>query len=271
MDEVQTRFHPPAISTPHKDYLNISLKEVGVSQWFDKQIGELNGEKSRPNSITIADIVKTYAGRYLDNYPASYEQAKLLRDMAKCRTAVLGGHVDQCDSCNYLKVLYNSCRNRGCSICQGLDRQRWIEARKAEVLECGYFHVVFTLPHGLNPLILCNQKLLLDLLFNTVNGVLRDFAADPQWRLNGILGMIAVLHTWNQKLFDHFHLHVLIPAGALSFDEKKWTPCRKKFLFRTKSLAKEFRKRYINGLDSLYKNGGLKFAGKSKMFDKHKF
>ncbi len=104
-------------------------------------------------------------------------------------------------------------------------------------------------------------------MFNTVNGVLRDFAADPRWRLNGQLGIIAVLHTWNQKFLDHFHLHCLIQAGALSFDEKKWNPARKKFLFRTKSLAKEFRKRYIDGIDSLYKNGGLKFAGKSKMFD----
>jgi len=252
---------------PQRDYLNISLKEVQTSQWFDERIEELNGVKSRANATKIADIVKTHAGRYLDNHLVSYEGAKLLRDMSICRTAVLGGHVDQCDSCNYLKVRYNSCRNRGCSICQGLDRQRWLEARKAEVLECGYFHVVFTLPHDLNPLILCNRKLLLDLLFNTANGVLRDFAADPRWRLNGILGMIAVLHTWNQKLLDHFHLHVLIPAGALSFDKKKWNPSRKKFLFKTESLAKEFKKRYINGLESHFKNEELIFAGKSEAYE----
>jgi hypothetical protein len=126
---------------------------------------------------------------------------------------------------------------------------------------------VFTLPHDLNPLIFCNQKLLLDLLFATVSRVLQDFAADPQWRLNGKLGILAVLHTWNQKLLDHFHLHCLIPAGALSFDEKKWTSSRKTFLFKTKSLAKEFRKRYTNSLEVLFQNGELQFAGKSTAYE----
>ena len=248
-------------------YFSNTIRDVGISQWFDGQIHELNEEKRATSRTAISDIVRTYSGRYLSNYPVSHEQQKLLRDISICRTAVLGGHVDPCDSCNYLKVHYNSCRNRGCPICQGLDRERWLEARKAELLECGYFHVVFTLPHELNPLIFCNKKLLLDLLFNTVNGVLRDFAQDPQWRLNGKLGILAVLHTWNQKLLDHFHLHCLIPAGALSFDEQKWTPSRKKFLFRTKSLGKEFRKRYIHHLDGLFQNGELEFFGKSKAFE----
>jgi len=266
MNQIPSQTIPVPMSVSQNVYLNNTIRDMEISQWFDERIDELNEENSPKTSKPISDIVKKYTGSYIGKYPVSQEQKKLLRDMAICRTAALGGHVDQCDCCDYLKVVYNSCRNRGCPTCQGLDRERWIEARKAEILECGYFHAVFTLPHHLNPLIFCNQKLLLDLLFKTVSGVLQDFAGDPQWRLNGKLGIIMVLHTWNQKLLDHFHLHCLIPAGALSFDEKKWTPCRKKFLFRTESIAKAFRKRYINGIESLFKNGELVFAGKSKEY-----
>jgi hypothetical protein len=129
---------------------------------------------------------------------------------------------------------------------QGLKRERWLDDRKAELLDARYFHQVFTLPHTLNPFILNNKKVMLDLLFQAVMEVLTLFALDPQWRLKGELGVIAVLHTWSQTLIDHFHLHCLIPGGALSTDRKSWKKAGKKFLFRPESLAKALRNRYLD-------------------------
>jgi hypothetical protein len=125
------------------------------------------------------------------------------------------------------------------------------------VLPCGYFHLVFTLPHLLNPLVLHNRRLCLDLIFKTVNQTLQLFAADPKWRLNGQLGFIGVLHTWSQTLIDHFHLHCLIPAGVLTRGDQRWVRTRKKFLFRRESLAACFRNRYLAQLRALYNKGKL--------------
>lgn len=144
-----------------------------------------------------------------------------------------------------------------------MTKERWLNDRKAELLPCGYFHLVFTLPHTLNPIILCNKKLMLAILFAAVNETLQAFAHDPQWRLNGQLGIVSVLHTWSQTLLDHFHLHCLVPAGAFSKGQKKWTPARESFLFRIKSLAKEFKKRYLHKLEKTYRQNKLIFPGKT--------
>ena len=140
-----------------------------------------------------------------------------MRHIESCRTADLGGHVQQCDQCGFEQIAYNSCRDRHCPKCQCLVKEQWLNDRKSELLPCGYFHLVFTLPHNLNPIILCNKKITLQTLFHAVNETLQAFAKDPQWRLEGQLGFIAVLHTWSQTLMDHFHLHCLIPAGVLTF------------------------------------------------------
>jgi hypothetical protein len=142
-------------------------------------------------------------------------------------------------------------------------KEKWLNDRKAELLPCGYFHLVFTLPHDLNPIIVYNKRILLDILFQAVNETLRAFARDPQWRLKGQLGFIAVLHTWSQTLMDHFHLHCLIPAGALSFKKDRWIPSRKNFLFRTGSLAKEFRNRYIRLLEAAFNKDKILFPAKT--------
>ena len=155
-----------------------------------------------------------------------------------CRTAELGGHVEACDHCGFEHNAYNSCRNRHCPKCQTLVKEQWLNDRKAELLPCPYFHNVFTLPHELNPLILINKRIMLAILFAAVKETLQVFAGDPQWRLVGQLGFIAVLHTWNQKVMDHFHLHCIVPAGALSFDRKQWIAVRNRYLFRVQSLAK---------------------------------
>ena len=145
-------------------------------------------------------------------------------------------------------------------------KEQWLNDRKSELLPCGYFHFVFTLPHNLNPIILCNKKVTLHILFTAVSETLQAFAKDPQWRLEGQLGFISVLHTWSQTLMDHFHLHCLIPAGAFSSDRNRWVPARDAFLFRIDSLAKEFRKRYLHTLKTAYLKGKLIFPGNTAGF-----
>ena len=224
------------------------------------------------NQLELADIFRTYGDDFRRNNFLSSEQSKSMRHIETCRTAILGGHIEACDHCGFEKNAYNSCRDRHCPKCQTLVKEKWLSARKAELLPCPYFHNVFTLPHELNPLILTNKRVMLTMLFAAVKETLQVFAGDPQWRLVGQLGFIAVLHTWNQKLMDHFHLHCIIPAGVLSFDRKQWTAVKNKYLFSILSLAKEFRKRYLNKLEKTYGQDKLCFSGRASRFeDKMKF
>ena len=213
--------------------------------------------------VELADIFRRYADDYRQSHTVPYEQLKVMRHIEICRTAVLGGHVEQCDQCGFERIAYNSCRDRHCPKCQTLTKEQWLNDRKAELLPCGYFHLVFTLPHDLNPIILSNKKTALSILFAAVNQTLQAFAKDPQWRLEGRLGFISVLHTWSQTLIDHFHLHCLIPAGALSFTKDKWIPTKDNFLFKITSLALEFRKRYLKLLLNAYLKGELIFTQKT--------
>jgi putative transposase/transposase-like zinc-binding protein len=165
-----------------------------------------------------------------------------MRAVSVCRTEELGGHLDRCDACGFERPAYNSCRNRHCPKCQSLAKAQWLEKQTAELLPVGYFHVVFTLPHELNRLILANNKIVLGLLFKAASETLLEFGRS---RLGGTLGLIAVLHTWDQTLKDHFHLHCLVPAGALSFDRSRWIPARKNFLFPVKALSRVFRGKFF--------------------------
>ena len=214
----------------------------------------------------LADIFRKYGDDYRRTHFLSGQQARTMYHIEICRTSVLGGHIAACDHCGFEKNAYNSCRDRHCPKCQTLVKEKWLNARKSELLPCPYFHNVFTLPHELNPLILSNQKVLLAILFSAVKETLQAFAADPQWRLIGQLGFISVLHTWNQKLMDHFHLHCIIPAGVLSFDRTRWIPARENYLFKVESLAKEFRKRYLYKLEEAYNQGLLVFNGRASEF-----
>jgi 4-hydroxy-3-methylbut-2-en-1-yl diphosphate synthase IspG/GcpE len=209
----------------------------------------------------VADIFRLYSEDYRRYNPVSYEQRRAMHHIEVCRTAELGGHVEQCDQCGFERITYNSCRDRHCPKCQTLTKEQWLNDRKSELLPCGYFHFVFTLPHELNPLILCNKKVALQILFTAVSETLQAFAKDPQWRLEGQLGFISVLHTWSQTLMDHFHLHCLIPAGVFSLAKDRWVPARDSFLFRIDSLAKEFRKRYLRTLKTAYLEEELIFPG----------
>ncbi|MEW6756459.1 MAG: IS91 family transposase [Candidatus Latescibacterota bacterium] len=208
----------------------------------------------------LADVFRLYGERYRAEHPLSRDQLKVMSLIERCRTASLGGHLDRCDTCGYELPSYNSCRNRHCPKCQTLAKERWLQQRQEELLPVGYFHLVFTLPHELNPLVLCNKRALLALLFNAVADTLQAFAHDPQWRLEGQLGFLAVLHTWSQTLIDHFHLHCLIPAGVLR-EDGSWQSARQSFLFRTQSLAKAFCSRYLHLLQRCYREHTLLFLG----------
>jgi len=215
------------------------------------------------DQVELADIFRRYADDYRQSHTLSYEQLKVMGHIEKCRTAKLGGHVEQCDQCGFEQIAYNSCRDRHCPKCQTLAKEQWLNDRKAELLGCSYFHLVFTLPHDLNPIILSNKKTAFNILFAAVNQTLQAFAKDPQWRLEGRLGFISVLHTWSQKLIDHFHLHCLIPAGALSFTKDRWIPANDNYLFKITSLASAFRNRYLKLLVDAYLKDKLVFSKKT--------
>ncbi|MDA3791214.1 MAG: IS91 family transposase [Desulfobacula sp.] len=215
------------------------------------------------NKHEVGDIFRCYGKGYQKENILSFKKLKVMHNISVCRTAHLGGHIEQCDQCDFERIAYNSCRDRHCPKCQTMVKEKWLNDRKADLLPCNYFHMVFTLPHKLNPIILTNKKVMLNNLFAAVNQTLQVFAKDPQWRLEGQAGFICVLHTWSQKLTDHFHLHCLVAGGALSLDKKRWVPSKSSFLFKVQSLAKEFKKRYLRLFEKAYLNDELIFPGKT--------
>jgi hypothetical protein len=215
-----------------------------------------------PPPFEVADIVRAYGAAFRATHPVSHEQARVLRAIAQCRTAALGGHVEHCVSCGTERVCYDSCRNRHCPKCQGSARAKWLAAEQALLLPIPYFHVVFTLPHQLNPLIRVNQRRLYDLLFQTAAQTLQEFARDPQ-HLGGDIGITAVLHTWGQTLTEHVHVHCVVTGGGLSPDGTQWRACRRRFLFAVKALGAVFRGKYLAGLERLRRQQRLAFAGES--------
>jgi predicted Zn-ribbon and HTH transcriptional regulator len=196
--------------------------------------------KGRPE---LADIFRHYGQSYAKTHRLSAAQQKVMRAVETCRTAELGGHLKQCDRCGFEHPSYNSCRNRHCPKCQSLAKAQWLQKQSAELLPVGYFHLVFTLPHLFNGLILAHKKIVLSLLFKAVSETLLEFG---QRRLGGTVGITAVLHTWDQKLQDHFHLHCLVPAGALSLDHSRWIKARRNFLFPVKALSVVFRGKFLD-------------------------
>ena len=214
---------------------------------------------ARPR-FEVADVLRAHGDAFLKARPQPPHVCSALNLIRICRTAALDGHLDRCPSCGFERPSYNSCRNRHCPKCQVAAKQEWLEARRAELLDIPYFHCVFTLPHELNGLILRNKEATLGLLFKTVNDTLKGFAAEPKWKLEGQPGFIAVLHTWNQELMDHFHLHIIIPAGVLRGSEFiRSTQAR--FLFPVRALSRVFAAKYRDGLSALYEAGRLGFHG----------
>ena len=171
----------------------------------------------------VADIFRAYGLAYRKVYckkmPLRHYRA--MQAIEICRTRELGGHVDACDACGSLRVSYNSCRNRHCPKCQCLDKERWLEARKKDVLPTQYYHIVFTVPKALRPIALRNQKLFYGILFKAASATLKELAEDPK-HLGARIGFIALLHTWSQTLIGHPHIHCIVTGGGLSLDGKRW-------------------------------------------------
>ncbi len=185
---------------------------------------------------------------------------KVLNAILRCRTAALGGHVDACSRCGHQAVSFNSCRNRHCPRCQTNARDRWLQAREKELLPTHYVHVVFTLPRQLSPLALQNKREIYALLFQASAETLLQVASDPK-RLGAEIGFFSVLHTWNQKLQHHPHVHCVVPAGGLAPDHSRWIYSRQRFFLPVEVLGKVFRGKFVDSLKQLHAEHKLGFHG----------
>jgi hypothetical protein len=228
--------------------------------------------KPQKPRLEVADIIKKYMKNYQNAYPLWPDQHRILSHILNCRTAHMGGHIDRCDQCGAERVMYHSCRNRHCPKCQQIPRERWLEARKSEILPVTYFHVIFTLPHELNTIILKNKSVMLNILFKAVSKTLIRFGENE---LGGKPGFVAVLHTWDQRLKAHFHLHCLVAGGVLCSKTKKWVPCKQDYLFNQEALSLVFRGKFIDYLRRAIRHGKLRVDDpsqqlKSRLY-KHKW
>lgn len=212
--------------------------------------------------LEVADLFRAFGPAYREvhGHEMPVRHKRVMRAIEICRTAELGGHVDQCDHCGASRISYNSCRNRHCPKCQSLDKERWLEAREKDLLPTSYFHLVFTLPEGLRPLALRHQRVIYNLLFKSVSETFIELAKDPK-HLGAQIGFIVILHTWTQTLMDHPHLHCLVTGGGLSLDGKRWISSRKDFFISVKVLSSLFRGKFLDGLKKAYEAGELTFAG----------
>src|SRR5467141_2300607 len=220
---------------------------------------------SRP-PLEVADLLRTAGAAFLERnrHWLSWKHVQVLRAIARCRTAALGGHLDECTRCGYRAISHNSCRNRHCPKCQTAARERWIAGRRRELLPTRYVHVVFTLPRELAPLALQNKKVLYDLLFRASAETLLEVARDPQ-HLGAEIGFCSVLHTWNQKLGLHPQVHCVVPAGGLSFDHWRWIKSHHAFFLPVRVLGRVFRGKFFAALRRAFRDGQLDFHGELQL------
>ena len=214
----------------------------------------------------VADIIRTAGKSFIEKHRSWLTglHLKVLSAIERCRTAALGGHRDRCSRCGHtVAISYNSCRNRHCPKCQTNARDKWLLARRGELLPVPYVHVVFTLPHELAPLAFHNKKILYTLLFRTSAAALLEIAADPK-HLGAEVGFLSVLHTWGQNLLHHPHVHCLIPAGGLSADHQRWVHPRYPFFLPVKVLGRVFRGKFVAGIKRAYREGDLCLPGSLK-------
>src|SRR5215472_8420293 len=217
---------------------------------------------SRP-ALELADLIRTAGPAFLERnrHWLRWKHIKVLRAIRRCRTAELGGHLDECTRCGHRAISYNSCRNRHCPKCQTVARDRWIQARRLQLLPTRYVHVVFTLPAQLASLALQNKKVLYGLLLRASAETLLEVARDPR-HLGAEIGFFSVLHTWTQRLSLHPHVHCLIPAGGLSLDHTHWVRSPNRFFLPLKVLSRVFRGKFVAGLKQAFQSGCLRFPEK---------
>src|SRR6516162_8323478 len=225
---------------------------------------------SRP-PLEVADIIRAAGEVFIERnrHWLCWKHVKVLRAIERCRTAALGGHLDECTRCGYRAISYNSCRDRHCPKCQTAARERWIAARRRELLPTPYAHIVFTLPRHLAPLVLQNKKVLYDLLFRISAETLLEVARNPR-NLGAEIGFFSVLHTWSQQLKIHPHIHCVAPAGGLSPDRTRWVGSRKNYFLPKKVLRKVFRGKFVEALEQAFQDGLLRFEGNLKLLAKPK-
>ena len=211
----------------------------------------------------VADIFREFSSLYRKENGSGMPQHhhKVIGNIENCRTSFLGGHRERCDACNEIRNSYNSCRNRHCPKCQFLTKEKWIEKRTEDLLPVNYFHVVFTLPDLLRPIVLRNKKVMYDILFRSAKETLKVLSKDPK-HLGAEIGFIGILHTWSQTLIDHPHLHVIVPGGGLSEDRKSWIATGDNFLIPVRVMSKLFQGKFLYYLKEAFSKGEIKFMGK---------
>lgn len=209
----------------------------------------------------VADVFRRYGASWRDRHGASMwtAQRAAMSAIELCRTAALGGHVEQCDQCGEQRICYNSCRSRNCPKCQSLARAEWIEHRRAELLDAPYFHVVFTMPNEIAAIAFQNADVVYNILFRATADTLRTIAADPK-HLGAEIGFFAILHTWGQNLSHHPHIHCAIPGGGISPDGERWISCRPRFFLPVRVLGRLFRRLFLEALEKAFRTGKLKFV-----------
>jgi len=210
----------------------------------------------------VADVFRRYGADYRQKFRASLAtaQRRVMIAIEACRTAALGGHVERCDRCGHQRIWFNSCSNRHCPQCQSMARAEWIEERQAEILETGYFHVVFTVPEEIAAIALQNKRTVYGILFRATAETLQTIAADPR-HLGATIGFFAVLHTWGQNLLHHPHLHCVVPGGGLTLDGTRWVSCRQAFFLPVRVLSRLFRRLFLKYLEKAFDSGKLQFFG----------
>jgi len=211
--------------------------------------------------MTVNEIFRTYSNEYLAEYPfTSIFERKIINSISKCRTAKMGGRIEKCDHCGHKVLYYNSCRNRHCPSCQFIKKEQWIESRQNEVLPFQYFHVVFTIPDRLNPIVYRNKRIMYNLLFKAVKETLIDIALTEKY-FGAKIGFFSILHTWGQKLNLHPHLHCVVPGGGYDEAAKIWKKTPKNYLLPIIVLRKRFRSLFLKNLKLLYNENELYLKG----------
>ena len=210
--------------------------------------------------LEVADVFRRYGSAYRQQHAGSLSrgQRRVMSAIELCRSAALGGHLEQCNSCGHQRPAYNSCRNRHCPKCQSLARAQWLEDRQAELLPVEYFHVVFTVPQEIAAIAYQNKEVVYGILFRATAETLRTIAADPK-HLGAEIGFLAVLHTWGQNLLHHPHLHCVVPGGGISPDGKHWVACRPGFFLPVRVLSRLFRRLFLEHLQTAFDTGKLQF------------
>ena len=219
------------------------------------------------NKPTVQDIFRRFYPAYLEKYSPSPEQAKAVRNILNCKTRAYGANISVCEDCGAVQIHYNSCRNRCCPMCQAIPKEIWMDARREDVLDAPYFHLVFTVPDILNPVIYSNQKLLYDTLYHAASATIQELTSDPK-HLGASVGYICILHTWGSEMNFHPHIHTILLGGGLT-PKNEWKDNGTEFFLPIWAISKVFRGKYMDELKNLWNTDQLEFHGTAEKYRNH--